>query len=40
MKEAGSVLDFIHIGTARANHVISAEFKKPALIATKFKMEE
>ena len=36
----GTSLKFIHIGTATANHIKSDGFKKPALIATKFTMEE
>ncbi len=36
----GTSLDFIHIGTATANHIISGGFEKPALIATKFTTEE
>ncbi len=36
----GTSLDFIHIGTATANQIVSAGFKKPALVATKFTMEE
>tara|TARA_B100001057_G_scaffold385174_1_gene391856 strand:+ start:1315 stop:2007 length:693 start_codon:yes stop_codon:yes gene_type:complete len=36
----GTSLEFIHIGTATANQIVSAGFKKPALIATKFTMEE
>ena len=36
----GTSLDFIHIGTATANRIVAAGFNKPALIATKFTMEE
>ena len=36
----GTSLNFIHIGTATANHILRDGFKKPALIATKFTMEE
>ena len=36
----GTSLEFINIGTATANQIMSAGFKKPALIATKFTMEE